>query len=291
MARPFHLIWLLAFSALACSQSPTAAATGGSAALITFTLDFPESQPEHYSIRVPADGLAHYQSSGRLSADTDATDSFDFDFPLSAEMRHKIFALADKAGYFQKDLDSHHKNLAFTGKKTLTYKDASRTGEASYNFSSNPAAQDLTSLFQNLSATLEFGHRIDYDRRYQKLALDAELKRMQEMAQTHMLVEVSAIHPILEQFPARLPARRGARTQPRAQQVVTKLSRPSGTLVARGDSTSSLRIAFLRTRCSLQCSRDDNSRITNNRFAIAGNIARRCVADQGCGARSQNLLI
>jgi hypothetical protein len=202
MARPFHLLWLLAFSALACSQSPTAAVAGGSAALITFTLDFPESQPEHYSIRVPSDGLAHYQSSGRLSAETDATDSFDFDFPLSAEMRHKVFALADKAGYFQKDLDSHHKNLAFTGKKTLTYKDASLTGEASYNFSPNPAARDLTNLFQNLSATLEFGHRIDYDRRYQKLALDAELKRMQEMAHTNMLVEVSAIQPILEQIVA-----------------------------------------------------------------------------------------
>ena len=132
----------------------------------------------------------------------DATDSFDFDFPLSAEMRRKIFALAEKAGYFQKDLESHHKNVAFTGKKTLAYKDASRAGECTYNFPSNPAAQELTGLFQNLSATLEFGHRIEYDRRYQKLALDAELKRMQEMAQTNMLVEVSAIQPILEQIVA-----------------------------------------------------------------------------------------
>ena len=202
MARPFHLLCLLVLSSVAWPQSPTPAATGGSSALVSFTLDFPESQPEHYSIRVPSDGLAHYQSTGRVSADSDATDSFDFDFPLSAELRHKIFALADKAGYFQKDLDSHHKNLAFTGKKTLTYKDASRAGESTYNFSSNPATQELTGLFQNLSATLEFGHRIDYDRRYQKLALDAELKRMQEMAQTNMLVEVSAIHPILEQIVA-----------------------------------------------------------------------------------------
>ncbi|MFZ3266501.1 MAG: hypothetical protein WA172_21035 [Terriglobales bacterium] len=203
MPRLFHhLLCLLAVASLAGAQGAASAAGRGTPAVVTFTLDFPESQPEHYAIRVPVDGPAHYQSSGRLSADSDAADSFDFDFPLSAEMRHKIFGLAEKAGYFQKDLESHHKNLAFTGKKTLTYKDASRAGESTYNFSSNTAAQELTGVFQNLSATLEFGHRIDFDRRYQKLALDAELKRMQEMAQTNMLVEVSAIQPILEQIVA-----------------------------------------------------------------------------------------
>ena len=72
------------------------------------------------SIRWPA----RYQSSGRLSADSDDTDSFDLDFTVTAETRQKIFELAAKAGYFQKDVDSHHKGLAFTGKKTLTYKDA-----------------------------------------------------------------------------------------------------------------------------------------------------------------------
>ncbi len=201
MPHRLYFFVALLFSSIAWTQSPVPS-LGGSAALVTFTLDFPTSQPEHYSIRVPSDGLAHYQSTGRISADSDDTDSFDLDFPLSPEIRQKVLVLADRAGYFQKDLDSHHKGQAFTGKKTLTYRDASRTGEATYNFSSNPAAQELTSLFQNLSATLEFGHRIDYDRRYQKLALDAELKRMQEMTQTRMLVEVSAIQPILQQVVA-----------------------------------------------------------------------------------------
>jgi anion-transporting ArsA/GET3 family ATPase len=92
--------------------------------------------------------------------------------------------------------------MAFTGKKTLSYKDAQRAGESTSNYSSNAAAQELTSLLQNLSATLEFGHRLDYYRRYQKLALDEELKRMQEMAKDNLLVEMSAIHPILEQIAA-----------------------------------------------------------------------------------------
>lgn len=194
MPRPFQIVCLLIFPALlAYSQTEAPAA-------VTFTLDFPTSQPEHYSIRVQSDGAAHYQSSGRLSADSDQADSFELAFTATPETRQRIFDLAAKAGYFQKDVDSHHKGVAFTGKKTLTYRDAQRSGESTYNYSSNPAVQELTNLFQSLSATLEFGHRLQYDRQYQKLALDEELKRMEEMARNNALVEVAAIQPILDQI-------------------------------------------------------------------------------------------
>ncbi len=194
MPRSFQIFCLLVFSALlAYPQAETPAA-------VTFTLDFPASQPEHYSIRVQSDGSARYQSSGRLSADSDETDSFDFAFSVAPETRQRIFDLAAKAGYFQKDVDSHHKGIAFTGKKTLAYKDAHHSGESTYNYSSNLAVQDLTNLFQSLSATLEFGHRLQYDRQYQKLALEEELKRMEEMARSNSLIDVAAIQSILDQI-------------------------------------------------------------------------------------------
>ena len=194
MPRPFQSVCLLIFSSLlAYSQTEAPAA-------VTFTLDFPASQPEHYSIRVQSDGAASYQSSGRVSTDSDETDSFELAFTATPETRQRIFDLAAKAGFFQKDVDSHHKGVAFTGKKTLTYKDEHRSGESTYNYSSNPAVQDLTNLLQSLSATLEFGHRLQYDRQYQKLALDEELKRMEEMARSNALVDVASIQPILDQI-------------------------------------------------------------------------------------------
>ncbi|MFZ0687018.1 MAG: hypothetical protein WAM89_15860 [Terriglobales bacterium] len=171
-------------------------------AILTFTLDFPTSQPEHYSIRLQSDGVGHYQSSGRLSPESDETDSFDLDFTLAPNSRQKLFELAAKAGYFQRDLDSHHKGLAFTGKKTLAYKDAQRSGESTYNYSGNAAAEDLTNLMQGLGATLEFGRRLQHDRHYQKLALDEDLKRMEDMAHNHQLNEITAIQPILDQIVA-----------------------------------------------------------------------------------------
>lgn len=178
----------------------TVALSQAEKATITFTLDFPTSEPEHYSIQIHSDGSSHYESSGRLSSDSEATDNFEFSFPVSAEMRQKVFDLAAKADYFQKDVDSHHKGLASTGKKRLRFKDAQRSGETTYNYSSNQSVQALTSLMQNLSATLEFGHRLQYELQYQKLALEEELKTMEKMAKENELSEMGAIQPILQQI-------------------------------------------------------------------------------------------
>src|ERR1700681_883100 len=210
MPRPFQIVCLLIFSSILFLSSTLTCSQTEAPAVVTFTFDSPASQPEHYSIRVQSDGLARYQSRGRRSPDSDDTDShdndshvndsFDLDFTVAAETRQKIFELAAKAGYFQKDVDSHHKDLAFTGKKTLAYKDARRSGESTYNYSLKPAVQDMTSLMQSLSATLEFGHRLRYDHQYQKLALDEELKRMEGLARNNELIEVAAIQPILDEI-------------------------------------------------------------------------------------------
>jgi hypothetical protein len=211
-------VFLISVLACAPSQAQANADPPSGLPIVIFTLDFPNSQPEHYSIRVPSEGSAHYQSTGRISRESDDTDTFDFDFALSAPTRGKIFRLSASAGHFRTDLDSRQKDLAFTGKKTLSYKDARESGEASFNYSSNPAARELAELFQNLSTTLEFGHRLDYDHRYQKLALVDELKQMQQMAQDKQLVEVSAIQPILEKIVADQSVVNVARA--RAQQLL-----------------------------------------------------------------------
>jgi hypothetical protein len=222
MLRPFQIVCLLVFSltvALSQAQAPAPAP-----AVITFAFDFPTSEPEHYSIRLQSDGVARYHSSGRLSGESNGrdsqdtashesdsgnpdsnssnnnNDSFDLDFTVTAETRQKIFDLAAKAGYFKKDLASQHKGMAFTGQKTLTYKDAQRNGESTYIYSTIPAVQELTGMLQRLSSTLEFGHRLQYDRHYQKLALDEELRRMEEMSISNQLLEITAIQPILDQI-------------------------------------------------------------------------------------------
>jgi hypothetical protein len=119
---------------------------------------------------------------------------------MSSETRRRIFDLAERAHYFQGEIDSRKRNLASTGVKTLTYKDSGRSTRATYNYSTVVAVQQVTQLFQSLSTTLEFGRRLEYFHHYQKLALDEELKRMEDMASRNDLEEIAAVVPILQRI-------------------------------------------------------------------------------------------
>jgi hypothetical protein len=183
------VLWCGCLGALA--QSSPAQAT------VSFTLDFPQSDPSHYSIRVGDDGTSVYESEAPVSRESDEKDGFKLEFITSPATRARIFDLAQKANYFQGKLEANKKNIAMSGAKTLAYKDAQRNVSANYNYSLIPAVQELTMLFQSMATTCEFGRRLQYDHHYQKLALDEELKRMEEMAKQNSLVEIQAIGPIL----------------------------------------------------------------------------------------------
>ncbi|HEY1272429.1 MAG TPA: hypothetical protein VGF08_10615 [Terriglobales bacterium] len=203
------------FAALALSP---ALGQRSSRATVTFTFDFPGSTPDHYVSTVDSSGHATYVSGIRKSlpqaiakpADSDDIDQndaasttasdepFEYSFAVSETTRARIFDLAARANYFEGDLEYKKSKVASTGAKTFAYKDDSRDTHSTFNYTTNQPAQQLLSLFQNLSATLEFGRRLLYLQRYQKLALDQELKRMEEMDKSSSLVELQAVAPILK---------------------------------------------------------------------------------------------
>ena len=75
-------------------------------ASVSFSLDFPNSSPEHYQISVDSNGKTHYVSSGRISQDSDARDDYETDLALSEATRTRIFELAAQAHYFSGKVDS-----------------------------------------------------------------------------------------------------------------------------------------------------------------------------------------
>ena len=178
----------------------TVPARAADPATVTFSLDFPHSDPVHYSISVQSDGRAKYECQGRISQDSDETEAYQTEFIFSDATRARIFALAEQAHYFSGKIDSGNKKLAFTGAKKLTYKDGQKDSAAEYNFSQVPAVQQLTTLFQGVAATLEFGRRLAHYHRYQKLALDDELKRMESQARAGEIGELSAVKAILQEI-------------------------------------------------------------------------------------------
>jgi hypothetical protein len=176
------------------------AARDGTDSSVSFALDFPGSEPERYSISVQSDGHATYECSAKISPESDERETYRWEFSTSAFTLTRIFDLAAQAHYFAGKIDSGKRSLAFTGEKKLTYHDAQRDLTATYNYSNLAAVQQLTSLFQNLAATLEYGRRVAYFHRYQKLALDEELKRMETQAHNNELGELQAVREVLQRI-------------------------------------------------------------------------------------------
>lgn len=168
--------------------------------IVSFSLELPGAVPPYYSISVEATGRAAYRASpvpGNMEGDP-----YILKFVISQPARTRIFELAKKLHYFKGDFAYHKGRLANTGIKTLYFTDEKTNNSTTYNYSANPAVQDLTHLFQNISATLEFGRRLQYYYDHQKLGLDDELKRMDQMAQDGELDELQAVAPILQKIAA-----------------------------------------------------------------------------------------
>ncbi|HSY91345.1 MAG TPA: hypothetical protein VK812_08230 [Candidatus Binatus sp.] len=194
--RQRNSLILLGCLFLVCSLPARAA----SPATVTFSLNFPNSDPERYSITVQSDGHARYECSAKISSDSEDRQAYQTEFTFSDAARARIFDLAAQAHYFSGKIDSGNHKVAFTGAKKLIYNDGQRESTAAYNYSPLPAVQQLTTLFQRVAATLEFGRRLVYFHRYQKLALDDELTHMEDEFRRGDLIELQAVKPVLQEI-------------------------------------------------------------------------------------------
>jgi hypothetical protein len=190
----WSLAVVFALSASLAQSQQSAAPT------VAFTCDFPGSDPSHYAISVSSDGHASYTSDGKLTRDSEPSEPFTFEFSPPQATLTRIFDLTKKAHYFEGTIDSKKKNLASTGEKTLSYTDGQRKTTANYNYSPIPAVEELTSVFQNLAITLEFGRRLEFDHRYQKLAINEELERMSDISSRNELGDVTVIASTLKKI-------------------------------------------------------------------------------------------
>ncbi len=200
MARLATAVLVLLVAVAAVSQAPQIASqTAFAEPVIGFTQDFPLSAPSHYSLQVTRSGQASYESVGKLTPEAEG-DPFSYNFAISSATVTQLFALAEQAKYFERDVDYKKGRQANTGKKTLSYQDAARQHHTEYNYSTHQEIQQLTKLFQSIALTMEFARHLQYFHRYQPLALEEDLKRMEEMEKGNDLQELPAIAPILQQI-------------------------------------------------------------------------------------------
>lgn len=177
---------------------------------VSFDFVLPGTRPAHFAISVESSGRAAYRSdevAPKSGSDEQAGDPYLLRFVMSEPTRTRIFALARQADFFKGDFNYTKSRVANTGAKTLSYGEGPSVAfggptngvrnSTTYNYSDNPAIQQLTTIFQSISNTIELGARLDFLRRFDKLGLDAELKRADEMAKENNFVELHVIAPTL----------------------------------------------------------------------------------------------
>lgn len=201
------------------AEPPKAESAATSATpVVQFTFDWRALNPPRYSIAIDSTGRATYHS--EPSADPNggaAPEPYHLEWTASEATRTKIFEDARKVNYFDGQFESKIK-VAQTGVKTLTFKDPSRTHSTSYNYSENPTIRELTQIFQAIGATAEIGRRLGHDLRFDKLAIDRDLKDLQASQKQGAALEINAVSPVLQQI-AQNPAVMKM-SQQRARQIL-----------------------------------------------------------------------
>ncbi|HLJ87366.1 MAG TPA: hypothetical protein VKZ53_11125 [Candidatus Angelobacter sp.] len=193
---------VVGFTAQAGFAQTASQSTNPALPIITFDLFWEAATPQNFTITADSSGRARYVSRNptREASEAEQSDDPDYhvEFTLSAASRERIFELAKATGYFQGDFDFKRHAVANTGKKTLSYADPVRNFQTTYNWSENKAIDQLTSLFQGISNTLEHGRKLEFLHRFDRLGLEAELRGMESLAASGNLAEIQAIAPILK---------------------------------------------------------------------------------------------
>jgi hypothetical protein len=192
MRRVVAGIWLLA-AGVAWGQAP-----GDGRGQVKFQFERAGLDVPRYSIAVSEDGVGLYHAEPAAPAGGGAAGpAIDRVIPVSQATAGTIFALAREAKMFQMTCQSNAKNIADTGKKVLSYAGRDGKGECEFHYSEVKPVVELTGIFQGMETTLEFGQRMDFKRRFDRLGLDAEMIQLEKMLAAHEAMEVGVIAPTL----------------------------------------------------------------------------------------------
>ena len=187
-----RLIFLVASILVLAGMTNFSATAAGEGARVLFTKEFPNSQPDYFSVTVNENGQTIYS--------TAPDDNSPLQFQLPAETSGEIFRLAEKLNWFKEDKLESHRRVANMGKKTLAYEKGEQHYAAVFNHTEAPEALELAALFERISQTEQHLLRLQNLIRFDRLGVVKELLQVEMNLDQGRLLGTTQLAPILEKI-------------------------------------------------------------------------------------------
>jgi hypothetical protein len=196
---------LSVFSAVTLAQTTDSPSTTANSKQpeVSFHFERPGLPVPKFTLTLKEDGTGRYEADQAEMPATanamrgQAAQHIDREILVSSATTAKIFKDARSLKDFNVQCASNAKNIADTGKKTLTYTGADGSGSCTYNYSENKTVQGLTDKFEAIAFTMDEGRRFEFLHRYDRLGLDAEMITFSQEVDAGRALELGTIAPVL----------------------------------------------------------------------------------------------
>ncbi len=151
--------------------------------------------PSYYSIAIDSSGTATYQSSP--DGIEKAGVAYTTEFQVSDRTRRIAFNLARRLNYFGDGFGESQSSPDKNNVHTLAYRYEGTRTQFTYTASADPDVLELTSVFEELSRTFEYGRILRDLQVHNRKAIPAQLLEMQGKADRHALRDLETLAPTL----------------------------------------------------------------------------------------------
>jgi hypothetical protein len=194
---------VLAASSAVLFAGQASGADAGKSAEVSFQFERQGVPIPQFVLRVHEDGSGSYQAE-EMEGPGDgglvhyaAGKHIDRTMKLTPSMVAKIFGMARGLDRFKMDCESKKKNIAKTGKKTLSYVGSDGSGSCVFNYSDSKEVMALNDMFLAIANTMDEGRRLEFLHRYDRLGLDAEMEALQQQVKDGHALELGTIAAVL----------------------------------------------------------------------------------------------
>ncbi len=197
---------------LASAQNPQLQLkTSGQFPTVIFNAVRWNADPSYYSIAIDATGTATYLSAPEGLGKTGAP--YTTEFQVSDRTRRIVMNVAQKLDYFAGSYGELQSSPESQNVYTVTYRYGSVNNQYTYSTSSDADLEELTSVFEELSQTFEFGRKLSENELHNHRVIGAQLDAMRSKADRHALRDLPALVPILRNLAADTSIDANARRQ------------------------------------------------------------------------------